>query len=134
MGLLFKPFEGSAMNFLSDMSKSELAKLVGKAQAELQRRNDLLLASKAIEKTLRKYSLSVADLHAIFPLKKGNADKKPVVSKKSRAPAAPKFFDPASDKRWSGRGRAPQWVKDVINKEGISLEEFKVDQRFLIKH
>ena len=56
---------------LSDMSKSELTRLVGKAQAELQRRNDIMLASKAIEKTLKKHSLSVADLHAMFPLKKG---------------------------------------------------------------
>lgn len=122
------------MNILSDMSKSELTRLVGNAQAELQRRNDLLLASKAIEKTLKKHSLSVADLHAMFPLKKGTSDKKPIVSKKSRAPAVPKFFDPASDKKWSGRGRAPQWVSEVIKKEGITLEAFKVDQRFLIKH
>ena len=122
------------MNILSDMSKSELTRLVGKAQAELQRRNDLMLASKAIEKTLKKHSLSVADLHAMFPLKKGTPDKKPKISKKSRAPAVPKFFDPLSDKKWSGRGRAPQWVSDVVKKEGISLEAFKVDQRFLIKH
>ena len=122
------------MNILSDMSKSELTKLVGNAQAELQRRNDLLLASKAIEKTLKKHSLSVADLHAMFPVKKRTSDKKPIGSKKSRAPAVPKFFDPASDKKWSGRGRAPQWVSEIIKKEGISLEAFKVDQRFLIKH
>ena len=122
------------MNILSDMSKSELNRLVGKAQAELQRRNDLILASKAIEKTLKKHSLSVADLHAMFPLKKGGSDKKPKASKKSRAPAVPKFFDPTSDKKWSGRGRAPQWVSDVMKNEGISLEAFKVDQRFLIKH
>ncbi len=122
------------MNILSDMSKSELTRLVGKAQAELQRRSDLMLASKAIEKTLKKHSLSVADLHAMFPLKKGTPVKKPKISKKSRAPAVPKFFDPLSGKKWSGRGRAPQWVSDVVKKEGISLEAFKVDQRFLIKH
>ena len=46
------------MNILSDMSKSELTKLVGKAQAELQRRNDLLLASKAIEKRLKNIPFS----------------------------------------------------------------------------
>lgn len=121
------------MNILSDMSKSELNRLVGKAQAELQRRNDLMLASKAIEKTLKKHSLSIEDLHAMFPLKKETPYKKPKASKKSRVPALPKFSDPASDKKWSGRGRAPHWVSDIVKREGISLEAFKVDKRFLIK-
>ena len=72
------------MNILSDMSKSELTRLVGKAQAELQRRNDLMLASKAIEKTLKKHSLSVADLHAMFPLKREHRIKSRRYQKVSR--------------------------------------------------
>ena len=121
------------MQNLAKLSKPELNKLVGTAQAELKRRSNLQAAAKSIRRTMTKYSLSVMDLHEMFPLKSGSADHKLKGSKRSRSPAKPKFLDPASGNKWSGRGRAPRWVNEIIKTENISLEAFKSDERFLIK-
>ena len=33
---------------------------------------------------------------------------------------------------WTGRGMTPKWILAILEKEKISLEEFKTDKRFII--
>lgn len=46
---------------------------------------------------------------------------------KTRKPVAPKYRNPAdAEQTWTGRGRQPKWIKDVIESGG-SLEDMLID-------
>ena len=42
-----------------------------------------------------------------------------------RATVAPKYKNPHTGAKWSGRGRPPSWVNEVTRKLGITLDQFK---------
>jgi DNA-binding protein H-NS len=33
----------------------------------------------------------------------------------------PKYRDPVSGKEWSGRGKAPKWIRDHTNRDGFLI-------------
>ncbi|WP_157915134.1 H-NS histone family protein [Paraburkholderia acidicola] len=52
---------------------------------------------KEIHKCIKEFEFDITD---VFP-----------ESAKFRGRAAPKYFDPASGRTWSGRGRQPAWIR-----------------------
>lgn len=72
-----------------------------------------------IRDLMHKHGLSVADLESFIGKKRGRKPSKVVANgaaKSSRAnaqPVAAKYADPKSGATWSGRGRAPAWIKDA---------------------
>ena len=120
---------------LENINAKELEKIIAEAGSELKKRNNIKLARREIQSTLKKYKLSLEDIQthtseeASVKLSKSKASKQKA---DKRAVVSPKYKDPGSSNRWSGRGKAPAWVIDVCKKRGISLSEFKESETFRI--
>lgn len=81
-----------------------------------------------IEQMLKDAELTLQD---VFPeLAKGGKGSPAPAKARQRAEAAPKYKDPNSGALWSGRGRSPRWVVDVLDAQGISIEQFKSAPEF----
>lgn len=89
-----------------------------KAQAEA-------LAEKAEAARLAEFQAVVAEVRAkvaeygitekdIFSRQRGRA---------AKAPAEAKYLDPKTGATWSGRGRAPAWIKDAKNRDRFVIKE-----------
>lgn len=82
-----------------------------------RRKDDEKRAREEMKEVAQKYGFNLTDLVAA-PSANGKAKSKP------NAPV--KFVHPDDDsKRWSGRGRKPQWVKEW-EAAGHSLEDARV--------
>ena len=136
------------MKQLEKLTDKQLAATAKEIAAEEKRRANLKAAASAILTVLKKHRLSVRDLTDLDLGQKpvARAKRKPA-GKKGRAAAAKKTSAKKSDKRamvadkyknpkgaekWSGRGRAPQWVSDILAKKRISIAQFKADKRYKI--
>ena len=66
--------------------------------------------------------------------KKHNQNRKIIASKENdqRAVVSAKYKHPKTKATWSGRGRPPSWVTEIINAQQITIQSFKSDPRFLI--
>ncbi|WP_170772522.1 H-NS family nucleoid-associated regulatory protein [Ruegeria lacuscaerulensis] len=101
---------------LENMSRKELIALrenVDKAlkKAEKRERQEAL---KAAEKAAAEYGFSLAEL----------SDGGSVTGKQAKSKA--KYRNPSSpDQTWSGRGRKPQWVHDVLN-SGANMADLEI--------
>ena len=42
------------------------------------------------------------------------------------APRSPKYRHPVTQKTWDGEGMQPEWLKDVLTREGYTVEELRV--------
>ncbi len=80
--------------------QSQIEKL--RTQAESARQKEIADVVTQIHDLARQYQLTPQDLG----FGAGTA------RKKKAAGAAPKYRDPKSGSTWSGRGRAPAWLKD----------------------
>ena len=145
------------MTSLKNLSSPQLNKMLLNTKAELNRRENITLAQKEIASVLKKYKLSLADITnngtglnaGLKP--QGKATQKVVKNTKSskiakknqkHAPVAAKtdqrssvkakYRDPSSQNTWSGRGRSPNWVKSLCEKEKIDIKAFKSDKRFQV--
>ncbi|WP_423391971.1 H-NS family nucleoid-associated regulatory protein [Burkholderia sp. LMG 21824] len=45
------------------------------------------------------------------------------LSRSTKAPAEAKYLDPKTGATWSGRGRAPAWIKDAKNRDRFLIQE-----------
>ena len=136
------------MNNFENMSDKQLAATAKEIAAEEKRRANLKAAASAILTVLKKHRLSVGDLTDLnrgqkpaAGAKKKPAGKKsrPAVAKKTsakqtdkRAMVADKYKNPKGPEKWSGRGRAPKWVGDILVKKRISIAQFKANKRYKI--
>jgi len=133
------------MTNLSNLSASQLNKMIENTKAEIKRRENIQAAQTQIQAILKKFGLRIQDLDlktASTP-KKQKAGRKPTSkakapraksskTKDNRAKVLPKYKNPNGTETWSGRGRLPSWVADICQSEGISVEKFKTDTRFAI--
>ena len=120
---------------LKNTNTKELEKIIAEAGSELKKRNNIKLARREIQTTLKKYKLSLEDIQTHTSEEASVKPSKSRASKQKagkRAVVAPKFKDPDSSNRWSGRGKAPAWVIEVCKKRDISLSEFKASEMFRI--
>lgn len=81
--------------------------------AEMQRalRADALAEIRA---SMREYQISIEDL--------GSPGKS---VQRAKVKATPKYRNPATEQTWSGRGKRPKWVHDVLA-SGQSLAEYAI--------
>jgi DNA-binding protein H-NS len=131
-----------SMSKLSKLTKTQLDKMLLDTQAELSRREGVTKAEKEIRAILKKYSINIGDidLAALRPSADGSRKGKAGAKKKAkraggkdnRASVAAKFKSLDGSETWTGRGRAPKWVVSQCESEGMSVEAFKEDARFLI--
>ena len=127
---------------LSKLTKTQLDKMLLDAQAELNRREGVTKAEKEIRAILKKYSITIGDIDLAAlrsnaeSSRKGKAGAKKKAKgasgKDNRASVAAKYKSLDGSEIWTGRGRAPKWVISQCESEGISVEAFKQDARFLI--
>jgi len=79
------------------------------AQAEQLRQQEKGEKISQIKQIMATYGITPADLGA-----------------KRKAPASKAMYrDPSTGKSWSGRGRQPQWIKDMVAQTG-SAESARV--------
>ena len=94
----------------------QLKKDIDEALAK-RRKEDEKRAREEMKEVAEKYGFNVSDLVA-------GASTKSQAKSRSKAPA--KFVHPEDPgKRWTGKGRKPEWVK-AWEAEGRSLEEARV--------
>ena len=121
--------------FVKKPNRKQRTMLVN-TKAEIARRENAQAAAAEINKILNKYKLSIHDVD-LKPLGKKAPAKTNVRAQKlasaadKRKRVKSKHICPSSEKSWSGRGRAPLWVVEICQREGIDLHAFKLDKRFL---
>lgn len=143
------------MQSLTQLSASQLNKMLSETKAELKRRENVTKARKDIQAILKKYNITIHDLE--FDLRSGksatkkdakqrNSEKNDLKTKRSakvratkaprkndqRAAVAAKYQNPTTGDKWSGRGRAPLWVSSLCTAETIDIKQFKADPRYRI--
>ena len=136
------------MKSIEKLSDRELILAARKIEAEAKLRANRKAAAAAILMVLKKHKLSTSDLPDLnlgqngtirsekkSPAKKRRQAKaKTIAAKKNdkRAKVAFKYKDLKGKEKWSGRGRAPKWVSDILAKKRISMAQFKADKRYKI--
>jgi DNA-binding protein H-NS len=86
------------------------------------------LAAKTETARLAEFQAIVDDIRAkvaeygitekdIFGARRGRP------AKKATAPVEAKYRDPKTGATWSGRGRAPAWIKDAKNRNRFLIQE-----------
>ncbi|SDE09380.1 H-NS histone family protein [Paraburkholderia lycopersici] len=85
--------------------KTQLEKL--QVETEAARVAEVKAVIAEIRSRAAEYGLTAED---IFPRKKTRITK-------ATAPLAPKYQDPKTGVTWSGKGRAPAWIRDVKNRD-----------------
>ncbi len=133
---------------LENLSDKDLAKFASNIETENKRRARRKAAAIAIIAVLKKHRLSIGDIPELElgkrPSKTGR--KRPVAKKTmaARVKAKPtrktdkrlkvayKYKNPKGPEKWSGRGRAPKWVTAILEKNRISIGQFKTSKRYKI--
>lgn len=139
------------MKNIKTLSDRELAQSAREIAKETAQRANRKAAATAILAVLRRYKLKPADLEKLDlgsprkcqltpkaqkkrgrPAKAQKSKTAPKISKANdgRAKVVSKYKNPKGAEKWSGRGRAPKWVRDILVKKRISMAQFKADKRF----
>lgn len=95
--------------------KAQMAALAEKAEAA--RAVEFQTIVEEIRAKVAEYGITERD---IFGAKRGRPAKQANSEVKS---VAPKYRDPKSGATWSGRGRAPAWIKDAKNRNRFLIAE-----------
>ena len=148
------------MKNIQKLTDRQLALTARSIEAEKKVRANRKAAAMAILAILKKHKLSVNELSELnLGQKRKTRTKKKTSSEKARSAketikdddaratkvknasadkndkrseVAFKYKDPKGVGKWSGRGRAPRWVTEIIAKKRISMERFKADKRYKI--
>jgi DNA-binding protein H-NS len=88
-------------------------------EAEVLRRQELKAVIGQIKNTMAQYKITPKDLG--FQVNGGGARRQ----RSSGVPAIAKYIGPTGEKWSGGRGRKPDWVKEVLA-QGRRLEEFLI--------
>ena len=102
-----------------DAIQSKIAKLQKQAESIVHKQTSAGLTK--IRDLMAKHGLSVADIESFVGKKRG---RKPGASAKTatkRAVAA-KYADPKTGATWTGRGRAPAWIRDVKDRSKFLID------------
>ncbi len=96
---------------LKSMTRKELEKLHSDVDRELARtiERDKKAAIAAAKKAAKEHGFELSEISD------GQKSEKPRKKVAKKAPAAPKYANPADKtQKWTGKGRQPQWFKDAI--------------------
>ncbi len=125
------------MTSFKRLSNKQLADMLTNTKAELERREHIQDATAEIMAILKKYKITLQDID-LQALNKKTLSKAVSRAKANtsmagkRARAKAKYANPNGNEKWSGRGRAPLWVLEICEKEGIDEASFKKSNRFII--
>ena len=113
-------------------SISDLKKQLASLTAELETRQKNIRFELKAEFDAR---LAEADLtiFEIYPeLAKGGKGKKSdgAAVAGNREAVAAKYRNPNGTEMWSGRGRPPRWVVDIMEASGLTIDEFKASDAY----
>lgn len=102
---------------LDSYSLEELGKLIDLANAEIKAKQGAVVKDLRAEMALMASEVGL-NLEDVIGGGKGR--------KASRAPAPPKFRNPAdATQTWSGRGKRPRWLANALLK-GAKLDSFLI--------
>ena len=122
------------MASIKNLTNEQLKEMLADTQAEMHRRERIQTATSELQAVLKKYKLSIQDIDLQAFHKKPTRETTRVsgsqrVSKSgtsdNRKRVKAKYANPNGTETWSGRGRAPAWVMEICQKEGVELAEFK---------
>lgn len=91
--------------------KEQLAKL--EQETEAARVAELASVVADIREKVVEYGITAED---IFGRQRGG-------KRKAAAPVAAKYHNPKTGETWSGRGRAPAWIKEAKNRDRFLIAE-----------
>ncbi|WP_175904163.1 H-NS family nucleoid-associated regulatory protein [Burkholderia seminalis] len=83
-------------------------------KAEAARLAEIQTVVDDIRAKIAEYGISEKD---IFGARRGK------LAKQATAPVEAKYRDPKTGATWSGRGRAPAWIKDAKNRNRFLIQE-----------
>ena len=124
------------MASLKNLTNGQLDKMLSSTKAEIKRRENLQAAAVEIRAVLKKYKITMQDteLQAFYKKALGKTTrigKAQSGTHDNRKRVKVKYANPNGAETWSGRGRAPAWVMEICQKDGIELAAFKKDSRFI---
>ena len=104
--------------------KAEITKL--EKQAEGVRKKELKSVVAAVQEMIAQYDLSAEDLGLAG--KAAKPGRRPKAAARSKPKAAknvgvPKYRDPKTNKTWTGRGKPPNWIVGVKNRDTLLIVE-----------
>ena len=110
-------------------SISDLKKQLASLTAELEsRQKNIRHELKAeFEARLAEADLSIGDLYP--ELAKAGKGKKANPSG-GRDSVAAKYRNPHGSDTWSGRGRPPRWVVEIMDSNGLDIDAFKASSAY----
>lgn len=109
-----------------DAINQKIAKLQKQAEVMVEKQSSVGLAK--IRDLMHKHGLNLADIERFVGKRRG---RKPGVKAANGAakslhpnahPVAPKYADPKTGATWTGRGRAPAWIRDVKDRSKFLIE------------
>jgi len=106
-----------------DTIKLKIARLEKQAAAIAEKQTSVGL--EKIRDLMHKHGLGVDDIEHFIGKKRGrkpSAKTANGAARGSKAAVAPKYADPKSGATWSGRGRAPAWIKDVKDRSRFLID------------
>jgi DNA-binding protein H-NS len=128
------------LKIIKNLSDKELAHTAKQIALETQARANRKSAAREILAVLKKHNLTLKDLSDLNFATRSKNSKAAVGTKvqkdskktDNRAKVIAKFRNPTGSERWTGRGRAPKWVAEILTKQKITLAQFKQDKRYKI--
>ena len=128
------------MKIIKNLSDKELAHTAKQIALETKARANRKSAAREILAVLKKHNLKLKDLPDLDFATRSKKSKTAVSTKvqkdskktDKRAKVDAKFRNPKGSERWTGRGRAPNWVSKIIDERKITIEQFKADKRYKI--
>ena len=133
---------------LDRLSDKDLAKIASNIETENKRRANRKAAAAAIIAVLKKHKLSIGDIPELglegrsLKTRRNRVDAKKAMAARAKAKpsrktdkrvkVAYKYKNPKGPEKWSGRGRAPKWVTAILEKNRISIAQFKASKRYKI--
>ncbi len=109
-----------------DAINLKIAKL--QKQAETLANKQASVGLTKIRDLMHKHGLSVADIESFVGKKRGRKPGVAAANGAAKAPSAavhhvaPKYADPKTGATWTGRGRAPLWIRDVKDRSKFLIE------------
>ncbi|WP_269467646.1 H-NS histone family protein [Paraburkholderia pallida] len=109
-----------------DAITQKIAKLQKQAEAIAEKQSSIGLAK--IRDLMHKHGLNLADIESFVGKRRGRKPGAKAANGAAKAlhpnahPVAPKYADPKTGATWTGRGRAPAWIRDVKDRSKFLIE------------
>ena len=118
---------------LNNLSAKQLKQVISEASSALNSRQKVEKAMIEIQRVAKKYKLSKDELKTLLVSVQSSKAVSTSKPKSVRAKVEPKYQSQDGSKKWTGRGRTPNWVVEICRSKGLTVEGFKSDSRFVIQ-